>query len=79
VTTTHGEFIWYDVMTGDCEAAEAFYRRVIGWDAKDSGMADSSYTLFSVGPAMVAGLMPIPEGGAQVGCPAVLDRLYRSR
>jgi uncharacterized protein len=67
VTTTHGKFIWYDVMTGDCKAAEAFYRRVIGWDAKDSGMADSSYTLFSVGATMVAGLMPIPEEARKSG------------
>jgi len=67
VTTTHGKFIWYDVMTGDCKAAEGFYRRVIGWDAKDSGMADGSYTLFSVGATMVAGLMPIPEEARKSG------------
>ena len=53
-----GKFVWYDVMTSDTKAAESFYRSVIGWDAKDSGKTDRSYTLFSVGPAMVGGLMP---------------------
>jgi uncharacterized protein len=65
--TTHGEFIWYDLMTGNCKAAEAFYRSVIGWGATDSGMADRSYTLLSVGPTMVGGLMPIPEEARKSG------------
>jgi hypothetical protein len=40
---------------------------VIGWDAKDSGMADRSYKLFSAGPMMVGGLMPIPEEARAMG------------
>src|ERR1700730_16617721 len=59
----------YDMMTSDSKAAESFYRSVIGWDTKDSGMADRSYTLFSAGPMMVGGMMPISEearaGGAR--------------
>jgi len=56
-----GKFVWYDVMTSNTKAAESFYRSVIGWDAKDSGMTDRSYTIFSLGPRMVCGLMPVPE------------------
>jgi predicted enzyme related to lactoylglutathione lyase len=41
------------LMTSDTKAAESFYRSVLGWDAKDSAMADRSYTLFSAGPMMV--------------------------
>jgi predicted enzyme related to lactoylglutathione lyase/predicted 3-demethylubiquinone-9 3-methyltransferase (glyoxalase superfamily) len=59
-------FVWYDLMTSDTKAAEAFYRKVVGWEAKDSGMP-GSYTLFSVGSTMVAGLMPIPEDARQAG------------
>ena len=58
---SHGTFVWYDVMTSDTKAAKSFYHSVIGWDTKDSGMPDRSYTLLSMGPAMVGGLMPIPE------------------
>ena len=61
------KFVWYDVMTSDTQAAESFYRSVIGWDAKDAAMADRSYTLLSMGPTMVGGLMPIPEEARAMG------------
>src|SRR5258707_5473534 len=63
----HGNFVWSDVMTGTPKTAESFYRSVIGWDAKDSGMTDRSYTILSMGPTMVGGLMPIPEDAARAG------------
>jgi uncharacterized protein len=55
------KFVWYDAMTSDCKAAESFYSNVIGWKAEDSGMPDRSYTILSVGPTMVGGLMPFTE------------------
>jgi uncharacterized protein len=64
-----GKFVWYDLMTSDTKAAEAFYRGVIGWTMKDSGMADRSYTILSAGPVMVAGLMPIPDDARAMGVP----------
>ncbi|MGH6835015.1 MAG: VOC family protein [Methylocella sp.] len=67
MSATLGKFVWYDLMTSDTKAAESFYRSVIGWDAKDSGMTDRSYTLLSVGPTMVGGLMPIPEDARASG------------
>jgi uncharacterized protein len=63
----HGKFFWYDLMTSDPKAAENFYRKVIGWDAKDSGSPHHAYTLLSMGPAMVGGLMPIPKDACDVG------------
>src|SRR5260370_42479808 len=67
MSKTHGKFVWYDVMTSNPKTAESFYRSVIGWDAKDSGMTDGSYTILSMGPTMVGGLMPIPEDAARAG------------
>jgi predicted enzyme related to lactoylglutathione lyase len=67
MSKTHGKFVWYDVMTSDTKAAEAFYRSVIGWDTKDSGMTDRSYTLLCMGSTMVGGLMPIPEDARKAG------------
>jgi predicted enzyme related to lactoylglutathione lyase len=60
-------FVWYDVMTSDTKGAAAFYRNVIGWSAQDSGMADRSYTILSMGPTMIGGLMPIPEEARAMG------------
>src|SRR5262249_60081821 len=67
MSNTHGTFVWYDVMTSDTKAAETFYRSVIGWDAKDSGMTDRRYMLLSMGPTMVGGLMPIPKDASKAG------------
>jgi predicted enzyme related to lactoylglutathione lyase len=57
----HGTFVWYDVMTTDTRAAEAFYTNVVGWTAQDSGTPSMDYTLFSAGGTMIGGLMPIPD------------------
>ena len=35
---TIGKFVWYDLMTTDTKAAEAFYGEVIGWKVTDAGM-----------------------------------------
>ena len=67
MSKSHGKFVWYDAMTTDTKAAQSFYRKVIGWDAQDSGMPDRSYTLLSAGSTMVGGLMPIPEQARKAG------------
>src|SRR5262249_58781747 len=52
----------YDAMRSDAKGATAFHSHVIGWDAQEHAMPDNrAYTVFSKGPAMVAGLMGIPE------------------
>ena len=58
--TKPGNFIWYELMTSDAEAAERFYGHVVGWSPKDSGHPDMRYTLLHIGEAPVAGLMAIP-------------------
>jgi uncharacterized protein len=62
------KFVWYELMTSNALAAESFYRDVVGWSARDSGMTAFKYMLFSVGETPVAGLMqlasePIPGQG----------------
>lgn len=54
-------FVWYELVTRDKAAAEAFYATVIGWTMVDSGMPGGSYTLARIGERPVAGLMgPVP-------------------
>ncbi len=64
-----GKFVWYDVMTTDTNAGEAFYQKVVGWNAKDSGLTDRKYTIFSVGESGVAGLMPLTDDAQAMGVP----------
>ncbi|MCA1491988.1 VOC family protein [Sinorhizobium alkalisoli] len=65
----HGKFVWYELMTTDTKAAEAFYKKVIGWSARDAGMPGTEYTLFSIGDHQVAGLMTMPEGALDMNVP----------
>ncbi|MAM09642.1 MAG: glyoxalase [Rhizobiaceae bacterium] len=57
------EFVWYELLTTDTAAAEAFYKDVIGWSARDGGMPDFSYTLFCVSgfETYAAGMMALNE------------------
>jgi len=63
-----GTFIWYDLMTGDTAAAEAFYKSVIGWDAKHFG-GPMDYTLLSMAGHDVGGLMPLSAEVKAMGVP----------
>lgn len=67
MSSSHGKFVWYDLMTPDPKAAEAFYRGVVGWEAGDAGMPDMPYTLFSVGGAQVGGLMALTPDAVAAG------------
>lgn len=53
-------FIWYELLTSDAQAAGRFYSDVVGWDTQDAGHPDMQYTLLTVNEAPVAGLMAIP-------------------
>lgn len=55
-----GGFVWYELVTSDAGAAQAFYSKVVGWTVADSGMPGMRYLLAKVGDRPVAGLMDFP-------------------
>jgi predicted enzyme related to lactoylglutathione lyase len=62
-STLLGRPLWYELMTTDMKAAEAFYRNVVGWTSAPFEGAPQPYTLFNrSGQLPVAGLMTRPEG-----------------
>jgi uncharacterized protein len=69
MANTHGDFIWYELMTTDADAARVFYEPVVGWtiEAKPSGPID--YRMVTASEGNVAGILPLtPEmvdGGAR--------------
>jgi predicted enzyme related to lactoylglutathione lyase len=67
MSVSHGSFVWYTLMTTDTAAAEAFYQGVMGWSAEDAGMADRSYTSFSVAGTPASGLMALPPVAREAG------------
>ena len=53
---------WYELITTDMQAAEAFYRTVIGWTSAPFEGAPQPYSMFNrSGDVTVAGLMTRPE------------------
>jgi predicted enzyme related to lactoylglutathione lyase len=64
-----GYFVWYELMTTDMAAAEAFYRNVVGWSAEDAAMPDMAYTLLKSGETNIAGLMLQPNSAKNMGMP----------
>jgi len=67
MSPTFGTFVWFELLTTDGPAAQAFYRSVIGWEFTDSGMSDRSYSIISQGPSRVGGMMPITPAMAAGG------------
>lgn len=49
MTNQHGDFIWYELMTSDADAASDFYGKVIGWSSHASPQPDMDYRFFSAG------------------------------
>ncbi|WP_419826572.1 VOC family protein [Sphingomonas sp.] len=60
----HGTPIWYELMTGDPDAATRFYAAVTGWRAASGGMAGIEYRILSDDAGSAGGMMPLPEPGA---------------
>jgi hypothetical protein len=66
---SHGDFIWYELLTTNADAAQAFYADIFGWRARDSGQPGMDYRLLTASAGDVAGIMQINDemkaGGAR--------------
>lgn len=61
-STLLGRPLWYELMTTDMKAAEAFYRTVVGWKAAPFEGAGQPYTVFNrSGDVGVGGVMTRPD------------------
>ena len=79
MASSNGNFVWYDLMSTDAKAAEAFYRGVVGWRMQDAGMPDRSVYDPVRRETAVGGLMPLPPDSLRRGREAGLERLCRGR
>lgn len=55
-----GSFFWYELMSPDPKASEAFYTEVVGWTAQP--FEGGGYTVLSAGDQGVGGIMAVPDG-----------------
>jgi uncharacterized protein len=67
MVASHGRFAWYELMTTDVAAANAFYADVVGWGARDASTPDLAYSFFTAAEAPVSGLMALPEPVRKTG------------
>jgi len=68
VVSSHGRFLWYELMTTDTEAAKAFYAKVMGWEPRHAAPG-MTYTLFFAGGELVCGLTDLREDARRAGAP----------
>lgn len=61
---THGAFSWAELTTSDPDAAQAFYRKLFGWTAREMSLPSGAYTTFQVGDVTVGGMMRMPDEAA---------------
>lgn len=50
MTNQHGDFIWYELLTSDADAAGDFYGKVVGWTSTASGQPGMDYRFFHSRP-----------------------------
>jgi uncharacterized protein len=62
-----GYFVWYELLTTDIAAAQAFYHQVLGWSAQDASTPKFTYRVLTAEGAPVSGLMGLPVEGLQRG------------
>ncbi|HJU65497.1 MAG TPA: VOC family protein [Gemmatimonadaceae bacterium] len=67
--SSHGRFVWYELMTLDPDAAGEFYRGVTGWATMPFEGAGVPYTFWMNGEAPIGGLMTLPQELASMGVP----------
>jgi uncharacterized protein len=69
MSASHGRFVWYELLTTDPEAAEAYYSQVVGWGTQPVPGFEGPSTLFTVGEAPVCGMKKLPESVRKRGAP----------
>jgi len=62
-------FFWYELMTTDTPAAEAFYKAVVGWNTEAFPGSDMGYTIVKAGDFGVGGIMAQPPHLAEHNVP----------
>jgi predicted enzyme related to lactoylglutathione lyase len=65
--SAHGDFIWYELLTTDPEAAGRFYAEVVGWTVTEPPGPVPGYRILTAPDGAVGGLMALPEGALRQG------------
>ena len=72
-------FIWYELITNDMGKAVDFYKKVVAWDVRDSGMPGMTYMLFGKGMKDVGGMMTWAGAGAPEMPPVWMGHIHTAK
>ena len=64
-----GRFVWFDLRTTDVEAAQGFYREVVGWGTQEWTGGGKPYTMWTAAERPMGGITSLPGELAQSGVP----------
>jgi hypothetical protein len=64
-----GKFVWYELLTTDPDAAQGFYKDVIGWKTAPYDDAPMPYTMWMKDETAIGGVMELPEDARKRGVP----------
>lgn len=62
MTGTQGEYIWYELLTTNADAAQKFYGDLMGWRFTGSGQEGLDYRIVHAGEEGVAGILQLTDG-----------------
>src|SRR4029078_7818966 len=58
--SSHGQFIWYDLLTPDADGSKRFYSHVVGWGTQPSP-GPEPYTMWENNGAPLGGIWPLEK------------------
>jgi predicted enzyme related to lactoylglutathione lyase len=64
---SRGRFVWYELLTTEPEAAQHFYKQLLGWDTQKWG--GGAYTMWTNQGQALGGVLSLPEPARKVGAP----------
>lgn len=62
-----GDFIWYELLTTDADAAQAFYAKVLPWTFAASGQPNMDYRIVRAPGAEIGGVMGLTNDMVEQG------------
>jgi predicted enzyme related to lactoylglutathione lyase len=65
---SRGRFVWYELLTTEPEAAQHFYKQLLGWDTQPWG-GGGGYTMWTNQGQALGGVLSLPEPARKAGAP----------
>ena len=72
-------FTWYELVTNDMDKAVTFYKKVVGWEIKNSGMPGMTYMIFGKDGKDVGGMMTWAGAGMPEYPPEWMGHIHTAK